>query len=106
VKTVVDPFAIFAPPILTLIGIGLGYLQCRMIQRGKPLSSIQRKMLFFCVLDSGYGLRNHASRPPGGTISLGKRLDRRDGSMGRLVGGDSLGETSTQCGFTTNRYST
>jgi len=46
-KTDIDPYAIFAPPILTLIGVALGYSQCRRIRGGKPLSSIQRKMMFY-----------------------------------------------------------
>jgi hypothetical protein len=46
VKTGIDPFAIFAPPILTLIAIVLGYSQSRRIRGGKPLSSIQRKLMF------------------------------------------------------------
>ena len=46
-KTEFDPYAIFAPPILTLIGVALGYSQCRRIRGGKPLSSVQRKMMFY-----------------------------------------------------------
>ena len=46
-KTDIDPAAIFAPPILTLIVLVLGYVQSRIIRRGKPLSSIQRKLMFY-----------------------------------------------------------
>ena len=63
-KTDIDPFAIFAPPILTLVVLVLGYVHARIIRRGKPLSSIQRKMLFyatFFVLGMGYAtmLQDH-----------------------------------------------
>jgi hypothetical protein len=59
VKTDINPFAIFAPPILTLIGVALGYSQCRRIRGGKPLSSIQRKMVLyfaFLLLGMGYAI--------------------------------------------------
>jgi|KBSMisStaDraftv2_1062788.scaffolds.fasta_scaffold57635_2 TRAP-type mannitol/chloroaromatic compound transport system permease small subunit len=46
-KTDIDPFAIFAPPILALVVLVLGYVQSRMIRRGRPLSSIQRKLMFY-----------------------------------------------------------
>jgi len=36
-----------APPILTLISVILGYLWGRTVRRGKPLSSIQKTMLFY-----------------------------------------------------------
>lgn len=55
----IDPFAIFAPPILTVICVILGYLHGRIIRRGKPLSSIQKKMLFyfaFFILGMGYAI--------------------------------------------------
>jgi hypothetical protein len=86
VKTGIDPFAILAPPILTLIVIVLGYSQSRRIRGGKPLSSIQRKMLFyfaFFVLGMGYAIM----------LSLAEHLDRRDGRVGCVVGGDSLGRS-------------
>lgn len=57
--TGLDPFAIFAPPILTLIVIVLGYLQSRMIRRGRPLSPLQRKLMFYMptfVLGMGYAI--------------------------------------------------
>jgi tryptophan-rich sensory protein len=62
VKTDIDPFAIFFPPILTLIVIALGYSQSRSIRGGKPLSSIQRKLMFYMpafVLGMGYAMAFH-----------------------------------------------
>jgi hypothetical protein len=61
-KTDIDPDAIFAPPILTLIAVALGYSQGRRIRGGKPLSSIQRKMLFyfaFFALGMTYAIMLH-----------------------------------------------
>lgn len=58
----IDPFAIFAHPILTLIGIVLGYVHCRLIRGSKLLSPIQRKMLFyfaFSVLGMTYAMAFH-----------------------------------------------
>jgi len=55
----IDPFAIFAPPILTLIAVALGYSQSRRIRGGKPLSSFQRKLMFYCpffILGMGYAI--------------------------------------------------
>jgi len=50
VKAGIDPFAIFAPPVVTLIAIALGYSQAKRIRRGKPLSSFQRKLMFYFPL--------------------------------------------------------
>ena len=61
-KTDIDPFAIFFPPILTLIVIALGYSQSRRIRGGKPLSSIQRKLMLYMpafVLAMGYAMAFH-----------------------------------------------
>jgi glucan phosphoethanolaminetransferase (alkaline phosphatase superfamily) len=61
-KMDIDPSAIFAPPILTFICVVLGYLHGRIIRRGKPLSSIQSKMLFyfaFLVLGMLYAIMLH-----------------------------------------------
>ena len=58
-KAGIDPFAIFAPPIVTVIVILLGYSQARRIRRGKPLSSFQRKLMFYFplfVLGMGYAI--------------------------------------------------
>jgi hypothetical protein len=49
-KAAIDPFAIFAPPILTLIVVVLGYLWGRAVRRGKPLSSTQRAMLTYSAV--------------------------------------------------------
>ena len=46
-KAPIDPFAIFAPPIITLVVLVLGYVQSWIIRRGQPLTSIQRKLLFY-----------------------------------------------------------
>ena len=54
-----DSFDLLAPPILTLIGTVLGYLWCRTVRRGQPLSPIQRNMLFYFavfVLGMGYAI--------------------------------------------------
>src|SRR5579863_4929502 len=45
--TSLDPFDLPLPPVVTLAVLVLGYVQSRIIRRGKPLSSIQRKLLFY-----------------------------------------------------------
>jgi hypothetical protein len=42
-----DPFALFGPPIVTLVVLVLGYVRSREIRGGRPLSSFQRKLLFY-----------------------------------------------------------
>ena len=61
-KADIDPYAIFAPPILTLIAVALGYSQSRRIRGGKPLSSFQRKLMFYCpffILGMTYAMAFH-----------------------------------------------
>ena len=100
-KTGIDPFAIFAPPYRhrdrDFVGLFAG--QKDSARQASVVVSEEVDVLF-SALCLGNGLRNHASRPPGGATSLGKSLDRRDGSM-RVVSWDRLGEISTQCAFTT-----
>jgi hypothetical protein len=54
-----DPFALFGPPILALVVLVLGYVRCREIRGGRPLSSFQRKLLFYApisCLGMGYSI--------------------------------------------------
>jgi hypothetical protein len=46
-KTEIDLFDLLFPPVITLVVLVLGYVQSRIIRRGKPLSSLQRKLMFY-----------------------------------------------------------
>jgi hypothetical protein len=60
--TTLGSFDLLVPPVLTLIGSVLGYLWCRTVRRGKPVSSIQRNMLFYFavfILGMTYAMALH-----------------------------------------------
>lgn len=45
-----DVVTLFAPPILTLVFLGIGYLWARTTRRGRPLTRLQRGMILYAVL--------------------------------------------------------
>ena len=103
-KTEIDPFAIFAPPIITLAVLVLGYVQSRIIRRGRPLSSIQRKLMFYgpvFTLGMTYAIAFNDQLTA--LFRWEKCMDRRDCGMGRVVGGDRLDEVSKHCSSTPAR---
>jgi hypothetical protein len=44
-----DLVNIFAPPVLTLTFGGICYLWARAVRRGRPLTQLQRKMIFYAT---------------------------------------------------------
>jgi hypothetical protein len=43
-------FNILAPPVLSLVFSGICYLWARTTRRGKPLTSLQRRMVFYATI--------------------------------------------------------
>ncbi len=60
--TGLDPFDLLMPPMVALAVLVLGYAQSRRIRGGQPLSSFQRKLLFYgpvFTLGMGYAMAFH-----------------------------------------------